>query len=115
MKNNPNEKIDTNSFKKYIENAKLKNIQTILKIEKINEIDKKINYKSKVLAHLMTTNSFYDNELQEFIKILNQDNKEKYIQAEKFLVSKLKLLKQKENEYVTAKDMFNSKYHIKQE
>lgn len=110
MKSNPNEKIDTNSFKKYIEDAKLKNIQTISNIKKLYEIDEKINYKSKVLSHLMSINSLYDNELQEFIKILNQDNKEKYIQAAKFLFPKLKLIKQKENEYLAAKNIFNSKY-----
>jgi hypothetical protein len=115
MKNNPNAKIDTVSFKKYIENAKLNSIQTISKIEKINEIDEKINYKSKVLAHLMSINSFYNNELPEFIKMLNQDNKEKYIQAAKFIMPKLKLIKQKEIEYITAKDIFNSKYPIKSE
>lgn len=115
MKNNPDAKIDTISFKKYIENAKLKNIQTISKIEKINEIDEKINYKSKVIAHLMSINSFYDDELQEFIKILNQDNKEKYIQAAKIIMPKLKLIKQKEIEYITTKNIFKSKYHIEPE
>lgn len=112
MKNNPNAKIDTISFREYIGNAKLKNIQTINNIEKLHEIDEKINYKSKVLTHLMSINSLYDNKLQEFIKIINQDNKEKYIQAAIFLMPKLKLIKQKEIEYVTAKDIFKSKYNI---
>ena len=112
MQINPAAKIDTNSFKQYIESAKLKNIQTISNIEKISEVDEKINYKSKVLTHLISINNIYDSGLQEFIKILNQDNKEKYSQAAKFLMPKLKLLDQTGKEYEVAKDIFHSKYDI---
>lgn len=110
MKNDPSAKIDSITFKEYIENSKLKNQETISKIGKINEVDEEISLKSKVLEHLLSISYFYDNGIPEFIKILNQDNKEKYKEAATLLLPKLKVLKEKELEYASAKNIFNSKY-----
>ena len=104
--------IDTKELKLMIYAAKVNNNTAINNIEKITEIDKNISYKQTVIDYLKLFNSFYDFELHNLIKLVDEKDENAYFKYSNFVLPKLKMIKDKEFDFVNAQEVFKSKYPI---
>ena len=96
INNDKNTIVDIKPLQVLFDSSRTVNMRRQKNIEKIEEVDRGIDYKAKVLDYVKTFNDFYKNEFYEFLKILDQpqiDRAEKYRTS---FAAKLVEIKQKQ-------------------
>lgn len=104
--------IDTKEIKFLIDSAKANNNSAIRNIEKITEIDEAIGYKSVVIEYLMLFSTFYNTELKDLLKLVEEKDEDAHTKGSKFMLPKLKMIKDKEFDFVNTREAFRVKYPV---
>ncbi len=112
IKTNKNAIVDTKALQLLVDSAVEQNNSRIKIIEKIKEVDSDIDYKEKVLSYLKIFDSFYTNELQEYIRLAGKVNEDRFTIGSKLLTPKLLLIKEKQTDFENARDAFKEKYPL---
>lgn len=115
INNDKNVIVDIKPLRDLFDSSRTVNMIRQKNIEKIEEVDPRIDYKAKVLDYVKTFNDFYKNEYYEFLKVLDQpqiDRSEKYRTT---FAAKLVEIKQKQETFQDAQKEFREKYEEKEE
>jgi hypothetical protein len=112
VKENKNAIIDTIELPKYLESAKITNINRLKMIENINEVDPEINYKEIMVNHVKLLSRYYNNEFTNCIKVLGSTQQNRFENCSTFMVPALTNLKTDLDEIKKAKIDFKNKYRF---
>jgi tetratricopeptide (TPR) repeat protein len=102
--------IDIKQLKIDLDSAILAGEQELARIEKVNEIDKKINYRQNVLDYILLRNSIYKNEFRESLGFLEKAEAKGFKMRSEEILNRLLQLKNLELEFKQSQRNFKNKY-----
>jgi hypothetical protein len=113
MKTDENTKFDTNPIRRLLDSARIINEFKRKNIQRITEIDKKLNYKAEALDYIKTFNDFYETEYEEFLNVIDRDLPDRFEKCKKILLPKLLIIDEKAKNLVDIRQSFKTKYYRK--
>ena len=112
LKSNNNMAVNTDELKQLLATSNSNLKSSISNLEVVQDSDNDIQYRSKTLAYLKLFHSFTENEIPEFIRLLETDTNNKYEKGSKIISTKLTEIKAAEIEMEKAKNDLLEKYNI---
>jgi hypothetical protein len=104
--------IDTTELALLLENAKTANTNCLLEINLAHEIDGKIRYKAKGLQYVFLLDTLYRNEFKEYLTVIAAKADNRFENASKLLLPRLKELKELGEACAHAGAEIRTKYNI---
>ena len=102
--------IDTVELYRDLDSAKISNLFRKKMIKDINEVDRYINYKKKIITNVELLTKYYNNEFDKCIKVLGSNQQNKFESCRTLMVPPLTELKNNLDEIQQAKNDFKTKY-----